>query len=498
VARQAYACPSTLPKGVRSRSMRRAITRSFSSLVNNMASTKVTASKAVTFLNASPTPFHAVRNASLRLDEAGFTKIRETDDWELKPGGKYYYTREGRSLIAFTLPQGWKAGTGVSMVATHTDSPNLRVRPVSNKTAAGYLQVAVETYGGGIWNTWLDRDLSVAGRVVVATPGTTEFQAKLVKIDRPLIRIPNLAIHLDRTINEAFKFNKETEFVPFLGVLSEELNKMPEPKYQAEGPQIKPAPSERHHPALLSVLAEEMSVAPEEINDFELCLYDTNPSTLGGLQNEFVFSPRLDNLMSTFCALEAICESVTLDTKTDNVNCIAMFDHEEIGSASAVGAQGSLLPSFLSRLSPTPELHAQSIAKSLLISADMTHAFHPSHAGKYQDAHKTMINGGMVIKTNYNQRYATEAIGAWVVRRLAARRGGAIQDFVSRNDMGCGSTVGPILSQTGVRTIDVGAPMLSMHSIRETCGAHDVKHAINLFLGLFEGWSHEVGQLMVD
>ncbi|EJU06187.1 aspartyl aminopeptidase [Dacryopinax primogenitus] len=463
-----------------------------------MVSTKVTASKAVAFLNGSPTPFHAVRNASARLEEAGFTRIRETDQWELKPGGRYYYTREQRSLIAFTLPQGWKAGTGVSIVATHTDSPNLRIRPVSNKTSSGYLQVAVETYGGGLWHTWFDRDLSVAGRVVVATPGTTQFQTKLVKVERPLIRIPNLAIHLDRTINDQFKFNKETEFIPFLGVLSEELNKMPEPKYEEKGPQIKPAPSERHHPALLAVLAEEMSCAPEEINDFELALYDTNPSTVGGLQNEFVFSPRLDNLMSTFCALEAICESVTLEKKTDNVNCIAMFDHEEIGSASGVGAQGSLLPSFLSRLSPTPEQHAHSVARSMLISADMTHAFHPSYASKYQDGHRTMINGGMVIKTNANQRYATEAIGAWVVRRLAARRGGAIQDYEGRNDMPCGSTVGPLLSQLGLRTVDVGAPMWSMHSVRETCGAHDVPAAVNLFLALFEGWRDEVGELMVD
>ncbi|KZO97953.1 aspartyl aminopeptidase [Calocera viscosa TUFC12733] len=463
-----------------------------------MAHSQVTASKAVVFLNASPTPFHAVKNASVRLEEAGFRKIRETDDWELKPGGKYYYTREQRSLIAFTLPAGWKAGTGVSIVATHTDSPNLRVRPVSNKTAGGYLQVAVETYGGGLWHTWLDRDLSIAGRVVVTTPGTAAFQSKLVKVDRPLIRIPNLAIHLDRGVNEGFKFNKETEFVPFLGVLSEELNKMPEPKYTAKGPQIRPSPGEKHHPALLSVLAEEMSVAAEEINDFELCLFDTNPSTLGGVQNEFIFSPRLDNLMSTFCALEAICESVTLEKKTDNVNCIAMFDHEEIGSNSTVGAAGSLLPSFLDRLSPTPELHAQSVRKSMMISADMAHAFHPSYPSRHADGHRTMINGGMVMKTNENQKYATEALGSWVVRKLAARRGDAMQDFESRNDMMCGSTVGPILSKIGVRTIDVGAPMLSMHSIRETCGAHDVKAAVNLFLGLFEGWRDEVGELMVD
>ncbi|KZT62958.1 aspartyl aminopeptidase [Calocera cornea HHB12733] len=473
------------------------ITCSLSSLVN-MTSSKVTAAKAVAFLNASPTPFHAVRNASARLEEAGFVKIRETNDWKLVAGGRYYYTRDQRSLIAFTLPQGWKAGTGVSIVATHTDSPNLRVRPVSNKAAGGYLQVAVETYGGGLWHTWLDRDLSIAGRVVVSTPGTAAFQSKLVKLDRPLIRIPNLAIHLDRGVNEQFKFNKETEFVPFLGVLTEELNKMPEPKYTTNGPQIRPAPSERHHPALLAVLAEEMSVAPEEINDFELCLFDTNPSTLGGLQNEFVFSPRLDNLMSTFCAIEAMCESVTLESKTDNVNCIAMFDHEEIGSNSAVGAAGSFLPSFLDRLSPTPELHAQSVRKSMLISADMTHAFHPSHPGKHAEGHKPMINGGMVIKTNENQKYATEAVGAWVVRRLVARRGGRIQDFESRNDTMCGSTVGPILSKIGLRTVDVGAPMLSMHSIRETCGAHDVKDAVNLFLGLFEGWRKELGELMVD
>jgi len=282
--------------------------------------------------------------------------------------------------------------------------------------------------------------------------------------------------------------------------MSEELNKMPEPKSTQEdaGPQVKPLPSERHHPALLSVLAEEMSVAAEEIHDFELCLYDTNPSCLGGLQNEFVFSPRLDNLQSTFCAVEALCESVSLSRKTDNVNCIAMFDHEEIGSVSAVGACSSLLPTFLNRLSPTPASHAQSVSRSLLLSCDMSHAFHPSHPSKYQEGHKLVLNGGMALKTNANQRYATEAVGAWVVRRLVARRGGAVQDYEARNDMGCGSTVGPLLSQIGLRTVDVGAPMLSMHSIRETSGAHDVKHCVDLFLGLFEGWREELGELMVD
>ncbi|EJD01371.1 aspartyl aminopeptidase [Fomitiporia mediterranea MF3/22] len=448
------------------------------------------ADKFVTFVNASPTPFHAVQNASSMLEKAGFTKLVEDEKWNLKGGGKYFFTRNQASLLAFTLPQKWEPGTGASIVATHVDSPNLRIRPVSKKSSAGYLQVGVETYGGGIWHSWLDRDLSIAGRVIISD-GSGNFNSKLIKVNRPLIRIPTLAIHLERGVNDCFKFNQETEMVPVLGLISAQLNA---PKEEKKTEEVKLASSIRddHHPALLSVLAEELSVKPEQIHDFELHLYDTQPSTLGGVNNEFIFSPRMDNLVSSFCAVEALTQMASYESfphLEGNVNVIALFNHEEVGSVSSTGAESSIIPSLLNRLSPNAEALNQSIARSFLISADMGHAVHPNYTSKHEENHKPVMNGGIVLKINAKQRYTTDSIGAFLVRRLVERKGGRVQVYEVRNDMSCGSTVGPMLSKIGVRTVDVGNAMLSMHSIRETAGSHDVQHAIDLFSSLFEGFA---------
>jgi aspartyl aminopeptidase len=440
-----------------------------------------------------------VHNAIVQLEKAGFQKVLEKDAWEdsLQPGGKYFFSRNQAALVAFTLPQKWKQGTGVSIVATHVDSPNLKVRPVSKRTKEGYLQVGVETYGGGIWHSWLDRDLSLAGRVV--TTHADGFKSKLVKIDRPILRIPTLAVHLDRNVNESFKFNQETEFVPILGQIASQLNAT---KESDSGPEKASSIQDNHHPALLSLLASELSIAPEEIHDFELSLYDTQPSVLGGLNSEFIFSPRLDNLFSSFAAVEALVQSVsTPDFRTleGNVNCIALFNHEEIGSVSTSGADSNLLPSLLNRLSPTPGALAQSIAKSLLVSADMGHAVHPNYTSKHEDNHKPSMNGGVVIKTNAKQRYASDAITSFMVKQLIERKGGKVQEYEVRNDMACGSTVGPMLSSNmGVKTCDVGCAMLSMHSIRETAGSHDVQNYIDLFRSLFESYAALESNVAVD
>ncbi|KAI0750906.1 aspartyl aminopeptidase [Daedaleopsis nitida] len=473
------------------------------------------AHKLLDFVNASPTPFHAVRAASARLEKAGFQKVKEQDEWEkdLKPGGKYYFTRfvpppsahvvctllkpNQSALLAFTIPQGWQPGAGVSIVATHVDSPYLRVRPVSKKSKSGYLQVGVETYGGGIWHSWFDRDLSLAGRVVIADK-SGNFQSKLIKIERPLLRVPTLAIHLDRLSGDNFKFNTETEFVPILGLVESQLNsKQGENKDKPKATSIQ----ENHHPALLSLLANELSVAPEYIHDFELHLYDVQPSVLGGLNEEFVFSPRLDNQFSSFAAVEAIstfASSASFNVLEGNVNCIALFNHEEIGSVSTSGAESSLIPSLLQRLSPAPAAHGRSVARSFLVSADMGHAVHPNFRDKHEENHAPMVNGGVVIKTNAKQRYASDAIGSFVVKKLIEKKGGPVQEYEVRNDMACGSTVGPMLSKLGVRTVDVGCAMLSMHSIRETAGSHDVQYAIDLFTSFFEGFSELDKTLTVE
>ncbi|KAI0321826.1 aspartyl aminopeptidase [Amylostereum chailletii] len=457
------------------------------------------ATRFLQFVNASPTPFHAVQNSALRLEKAGFRKIREKENWEknLTAGDKVYFTRNQSSLLAFTVPQKWQPGAGVSIVATHVDSPNLRVRPVSKRSKNGYLQVGVETYGGGIWHSWFDRDLSLAGRVVIAGQDST-YTSKLIKIDRPLLRIPTLAIHLERGAADNFNFNTETQFTPILGQIAADLNS---PNEGSGANQSASSIQNNHHSSLLSLLAEELKVAPEQIHDFELSLYDTQLSVLGGLNNEFIFSPRMDNLVSSFSAVEAIAETASANFFPDlegNVNCIALFNHEEIGSVSSSGAESSLIPSLLQRLSPSPALLAQSISKSFLISADMGHAVHPNYAEKHESNHAPQMNGGVVIKTNAKQRYASDAIGSFVVKKLIEKRGGKVQEFEVRNDMACGSTVGPMLSKLGLRTVDVGNPMLSMHSIRETAGSHDVQHAVDLFSAFFEGFATFDAQLTVD
>ncbi|KAL2155905.1 hypothetical protein VTH82DRAFT_647 [Thermothelomyces myriococcoides] len=479
-----------------------------------MSSPPKSAFEFLDFVNASPTPYHAVASAAALLDAAGFTKIRERDDWAstVKPGGKYYTTRNGSSIVAFAVGAQWKPGNPIGMVGAHTDSPCLRVKPVSKRTANGYLQVGVETYGGGIWHSWFDRDLSVAGRVLVRE-SEGEFVQKLVKVDKPILRIPTLAIHLHRQSN--FDPNKEDELLPIAGLAEAELNKTAEPD-TAEG-DFEPlrALPERHHPAFLSLVAQQAGVDISQIVDFELVLYDTQKSCLGGLRDELIFSPRLDNLNSTFCSIKGLIssvESATLESDA-SIRLVACFDHEEIGSLSAHGADSNLLPAILRRLSVLPGASSssssssptestafeQTLATSFLLSADMAHAVHPNYAAKYERNHTPALNGGPVIKINANQRYATNSPGIVLIQEVARRARVPLQLFVVKNDSPCGSTIGPMLSaKLGVRTLDLGNPQLSMHSIRETGGSADVESAIRLFESFLGHYGELERKILVD
>jgi aspartyl aminopeptidase len=420
--------------------------------------------------------------------------------------------------VAFAVGALWKPGNPIGMVGAHTDSPSLRVKPVSKRTANGYLQVGVETYGGGIWHSWFDRDLSVAGRVLVREgEGEGNFVQKLVKVDKPILRIPTLAIHLHRQTN--FDPNKEDELLPIAGLAEAELNKAAEPEAEGESDfQPLKALPERHHPAFLSLVAAEAGVDVSQIIDFELILYDTHKSCLGGLNDEFIFSARLDNLNMTFCAIKGLISSVT-STPLDNdtsIRLVACFDHEEIGSLSAHGADSNLLPAILRRLSvlpgippssssPTEENLAastafeQTLATSFLLSADMAHAVHPNYAGKYERNHTPAMNKGPVIKINANQRYATNSPGIVLIQEVARQAKVPLQLFVVKNDSPCGSTIGPMLSaKLGVRTLDMGNPQLGMHSIRETGGSGDVESAVRLFEGFLGRFGELEGRILVD
>ncbi|KAL9060527.1 MAG: hypothetical protein Q9206_001001 [Seirophora lacunosa] len=395
------------------------------------------------------------------------------------------------------------------------------MKPVSKKQGEGFIQVGVETARDGLVDLLLgfDRDLSIAGRVMVKTE-KEDFVQKLVKIARPILRIPTLAIHLDR--QETFTFNKETQLFPIAGLVAAELNRTGEaPKATAQDSSdasntpsdesfapIK-VPHERHHPYIIELIANDANVPSSSIVDFELILYDTQPACIGGLNNEFIFSARLDNLGMSYCSVTSLINSLSSPSALDNERCIrlvSLFDHEEIGSTTAQGADSNLLPSIIRRLSvigpgsdQTDTAYEQTLATSFLVSADMAHSVNPNYASKYENDHKPEMNKGTVIKINANARYATNSAGIALIQEVARRTEVPLQLFVVRNDSSCGSTIGPMLAASlGTRTLDLGNPQLSMHSIRETGGVHDVGFAVRLFESFFEHFGELEGKIFVD
>lgn len=408
------------------------------------------------FLDRSPTPFHAAREAASRLEAAGFREIGERDAWSLAPGDRRYLLRGG-TLIAFAVGSESPAAGGFRMIGAHTDSPNLRVKPNGDLSRSGYQQVGVEVYGGAIHATWTDRDLSIAGRVLLR--GTQGVEARLVDLARPVARVPNLAIHLNRGVNkEGLVLNEQKHLVPILG-----LGK--------EG-------------ALRASIARSLEISADDILSYDLSFYDTEKAVIGGLDGEFVFSARLDNLASCHAATSALAAS-TASAKTTRL--IALYDHEECGSRSMAGAAGSVLRDTVARILEAhpdrqPQALGRAMASSLLVSADMAHGIHPNYPDQHEPNHAPHVNRGMVIKSNSNQSYATDGASAAQFELFCQEAGFSPQKFVVRSDLPCGSTIGPITAaELGIATVDVGAPMLSMHSCREMCGTLDVHLAIEAF-----------------
>lgn len=447
------------------------------------------AQRFVQFINSSPSPYHAVSTVKKLLVESGFEVLSEKETWKLEQGKAYVVTRNASSLIALKVGKLYVPGGPVAIVGAHTDSPCLRIKPISKKSAEGFIQVGVEQYGGLIAHLWFDRDLSVAGRVYIKEGD--RYLPKLVHIDKPLMRIPTLAIHLNRGAHEKFEFNKETELLPIAG--QEEYTCSNDPALKLSSTEFAAVKHvvERHNELLVSLIANHLGVSVSQIEDFELVLGDHQPATLGGMHDEFIFGPRQDNLTSCFAAAEALAAS---PGDPNNIQMISLFDHEEIGSVSAQGADSSFLPDILGRLAAPGTIPGdsgvQTMAKmcsaSFLLSSDQAHGVHPNYERFYEKDNRPRVNGGPVIKINANQRYATNSRGIVLIKQIAESARVPLQLFVVRNDSPCGSTIGPMLSaKLGLRTLDLGNPQLSMHLIRETGGAHDVARLTALFEGFF-------------
>jgi aspartyl aminopeptidase len=398
------------------------------------------------FVDASPSPFHAVAELVRRLRTAGFTELAETDRWQPAPGAAHFVVRHG-SLVAFRMGSGPLAGTGLRLVGAHTDSPTFRVRPHSDVRQAGYRLVGVEPYGGGLWHTWLDRELTVAGRVALRG-GTTA----LVRLSGAPLRLPSLAIHLDRSVREGLTLDPQRHLVP---VWDRDLGS---------------------EPGLMEALADSAGVAVGEITGHDLVLADTQPAARAGADGTWVAAPRLDDLACCHSGLLALLAAPA----GERTQVLVCNDHEEVGSGSMSGARGSLLEDVVRRLALATDpgdLQAahRALARSVLVSADMAHAVHPTRSDRHEPAHQPELGGGPVLKVNANQAYATDAAGGGWFAERCAEASVPVQSFVTRADLPCGSTIGPLTAtRLGVATVDVGAPMLAMHSCRELASALDV------------------------
>ena len=401
------------------------------------------------FLAQSPTAFHAAATMARHLQKAGFQRLYESESWQLQAGERYFVLRNDSSIIGFVYGTDELTTGGIRMLGAHTDSPNLKLKPAADVYRCGYHQLAVEVYGGALLSTWFDRDLSLAGRVTFKDAGD-KIRSVLVDLVRPVAVVPNLAIHLDREANRNRSINPQDDIKPIL--------------LQAE----KGASTWQ---ALLADAVKEQhpDVEVTAILDSEISLYDTQKPALVGYQNEFIASSRLDNLLSCYVGLVSLLRA---DTKTSSL--LVCTDHEEVGSASACGARGPMLEQFLQRLLPDTETRLRVIDRSLMISADNAHGIHPNFAAKHDAGHGPLLNAGPVIKVNANQRYATTSETGALFRWLCQQNNVPVQSFVSRTDMECGSTIGPISSaEVGVKTLDVGVPTFAMHSIRELAGRDD-------------------------
>lgn len=431
-----------------------------------METVKATARSLMEFLDQSPVNFLAVKTVSRHLDEAGFTKLNPRDAWQLKPGGKYYITKNSSAIFAFVVTtEGPTAGFRI--ISAHSDSPCLRIKPKAEMlTEGGVVKLNVEVYGGPILYTWFDRPLSMAGRVMLRTDDPLHPRTEILKFDRPLLTIPHLAIHFNRAVNEGNPLSKQKDMLPVIAIVKDAAEK---------------------DNLLLRTVADALGCRMEDIIDFDLSLFDTTPACLVGLDEEFLTSGRLDDLSMVHGAMTALLET----TSTAQTRVMAIFDNEETGSGTKQGAASPVLQQLLRRivgcLGGGEEEYLRSVDASFMVSADNAHAFHPNYAEKYDPTNHPVVGGGPVIKINANCKYMTDADSAAVFRVICEKAGVPCQYFVNHSDVAGGSTLGNILtSQIDLRGVDMGEAIWAMHSVRETMATRDHAYTIAAFKTFFD------------
>ena len=415
------------------------------------------------FLENSTSQFHTINMAKEQLLKEGFEVLSMGENWKLEKGGRYVVNHHDSTLFAFTIGSDFRAEDGFRLAAAHGDFPGFRIKPNPEIETGGYLQLNTETYGGAILSTWLDRPLSVAGRVVLKSEDVFHPEVRLVDLKKPVIIIPNLAIHFNREMNKGVELRKQVEMMPIYGVASEQMTEK----------------------AFTSLLAEHLDVATEDILDYELMIYNTDKASFIGMNDEFISAPRLDNLSST----QALIEGIVSGQRARGLNMMIVFDHEEVGSRSKQGAASTLLSTLMEKiyesLGMTRMDFVNAMEESMMISVDVSHAYNPNYSAKYDLTNRNIINQGFSIKEASSQSYATDSEAIGIVQQICEKEGIAYQKYVNHSDSVGGGTLGAISSaMLPIRTVDIGAPIFAMHSSRETMGTEDYKSLVD-FMGAY-------------
>ena len=413
------------------------------------------AREVIEFIDESPSTYHVVKNCSDILDENGFERIMPREKWEIKKGGKYFLKKSSSTIIAFTVGEDFDVKNGFKIFGAHTDSPCFRIKPNPEMVTENVVRLNTEVYGGPILSTWFDRPLSIAGRVIVKGENSFFPRTVKIKIDEPLLTIPNLAIHQNREVNNGVKIDKQNDILPVVSLINK--------NFEREG-------------YLERIILEKTGIKKEDIIDFDLYLYATEKGCLLGANEEFMSSPKIDNLASVYTGLIGLLEA---EENQDRINIFVAFDNEEIGSATKQGADSNYLLNTLERISLALGLSRgdflQMLESSYILSADAAHAAHPAHLGKTDPTNRGKINEGISIKISAKQKYTSDGYSIAVIKQLIEGTEIQIQPFVNESNELGGSTIGPISStHLDIDGVDLGVPMLAMHSVRELCGIFDV------------------------